>query len=621
VIRPYRELAGSFDPVAGTLTLLPEGERVSRPVACRIAGRIFNVESLRQRHSLRGAEVEEVVAALYDRLGVAAVAELDGMFTLALWDSERGRGVLAQDKLGVCSLFYAAAGRRLCFASDVRDLLQLLPTTPPPDEVALAHALVNSEPSPERTYYEGVGRLCAAHLLELDGSGWHRRRYWRPRYRTPLRGSPRELSQLLWETVNRAVERRLADGGRPGLIMSGGIDSSTVAAATIATAVERLPRGYSAVFPGNDQMDESSRIGTLSAALGLESMQFEILPSGGVHAVLDYLRTWSVPAPGPGVVLEKPLAERAAADGIEVLLDGQGGDEVFGFSPYLLADRIRRGRLLSSLRLARRFPLALEHPPWRQSIAMWRMFGLGPSRPLSLVDRADRKRRAGGPPLLQPRPAQLFLQTVDPFAWRRDADGPLWWAFKAELLVRGREHTRLSEYLRHRAAEAGLEARPPLMDQELVDLSLSLPPEPHFDARFDRPLIREAIRLGGVPDEVRFHRRKSDLGSFYYRLNVLADFRFIRDLLTGPGAYVREYLTQSTLDELRDLSPPGKHGGNRYLGTRLWNFVVVETFLRQLDDSSFAEKTLESAKISRPSSRLCLEQRPSSSSEASVELA
>jgi len=65
----------------------------------------------------------------------------------------------------------------------------------------------------------------------------------------------------------------------------------------------------------------------------------------------------------------------AAADGITALLDGQGGDELFGFSPYLVADRVRHGRLLSSLRLARSFPNLGHTPPWRHTLHLWRRFG------------------------------------------------------------------------------------------------------------------------------------------------------------------------------------------------------------------------------------------------------
>jgi asparagine synthase (glutamine-hydrolysing) len=620
-VQPYSELIGIFDPAVPALTLLPEAVDGGGEIVCRVAGRIYNAEELRSRYGRSHASLPDLVAAVYRAGGADGLAELDGMFALALWDRERGRGVLAQDRIGVVSLFYAVAGGRLCFASELRDLLRLLPSTPPPDDVSLAYILVGGDPPLERTPYEGVSRLAGAHLLELDRDGWRRRRYWRPRYRSPLRGSDAELTELLWETVQGAVARRTADGARPGLIMSGGVDSSTVAAAAVGTVGSERVRAYSAVFPADADLDESERIGGLVAALGLHSVQCEVEPTGGVRAALEYLRRWSVPTPGPGTVLERPLAERAASDGVEILLDGQGGDEVFGLSPFLLADRIRHGRLLSSLRLARRFPLALEHPPWSQSLALWRMFGLKPAAPLAVIDRARRRRHGAGPRHLQPHVARLLLETTDPLAWRREADGPLWWAFKLELLLRGSEQARLAEHVRHRAAEVGIEARPPLLDLELIELVLRLPPEAHFDRRHDRPLIREGLRLGGVPDEVRYERRKSDIGGFYFRLVAGSDFAFIRELLTARDACLREYVVPTVLDDLREASPPATHRGNRAWSGRLWDLVVVETFLRELREPGFAEHALSSQALSQPVSHLHREVHASVSGAASAGLA
>ncbi|MGH7189778.1 MAG: hypothetical protein ACREF0_11450, partial [Acetobacteraceae bacterium] len=201
------ELAGVFDRQARTLTLR-SSEAPGQTGCCALAGALFNERELRQRYAHPDACLAEVVRALVEQRGAEGVALLDGIFVLAIWDQQRGRGLLAQDQLGTMSLFYATRGPRLYFASEIHDLLALLPTTPPPDEVSLAHLLTNGDPPEGRTAYAGINRLGAAHMLELSPNGWKSRRYWWPRYKQPVRAESSELSRLLWDAVTRAVTIR-----------------------------------------------------------------------------------------------------------------------------------------------------------------------------------------------------------------------------------------------------------------------------------------------------------------------------------------------------------------------------------------------------------------------------
>ena len=145
--------------------------------------------------------------------------------------------------------------------------------------------------------------------------------------------------------ILRATARRVS-ASTDGVILSGGLDSSLIAAAAHAT---KRPPGrlhtYSAVFPGAPY-DESAKIRELTTALGIDGRTFQIAPQGMFRQALEYLRIWQVPLAGMGAIVDLAAAERAGADAVSVMLDGQTGDEVLGFAPYVIADRIRRGRLL-----------------------------------------------------------------------------------------------------------------------------------------------------------------------------------------------------------------------------------------------------------------------------------
>ena len=180
---------------------------------------------------------------------------------------------------------------------------------------------------------------------------------WQPRYsrrrpsldaRTPARRSAPRCS--------RAVERRLTTDGTTGILLSGGFDSATIAGTAVPALAghgQTLP-AYSTVFPG-EPWDESADVRLLTATHGLPATELRV--SGGtLLTALRFQQSWGVPQPAPGSILDTPLLAQARADGLRVMLDGQGGDELFTASPYLLTDYALRGRLTAAWRLAHQFP-------------------------------------------------------------------------------------------------------------------------------------------------------------------------------------------------------------------------------------------------------------------------
>lgn len=572
---------------------------------CLFTGRIYNLDAVTKGLGVHGECVEVALAAAYDAHGPAVLEHVSGSFVVVFWNATQRRGLVAQDQLGSRSLYYCQSGPRLVFASDVFPILRLLPRRPSPDRVAIVHLLAGRSAPVELTPYEGIRRATAAHLLELVDGRWERRRYWAPRYTPPPRRSRIEVREELWAAVSDSVQARIRDVASVGLIMSGGLDSATVAAAMAEAAKEGNSRigAYSAVFPDLPRCDESPRIELLAEQLGLAGAEIEPRSRGVVALSLEYLRRWDLPNTGSGYLLEYPLIERAASDGVSVLLDGQGGNELFSLPYYLPADRLRHGRLISSIRLARAFPLALYPAPWKQTYAIWKLFALKGALPYSVHDAVRRSRgfERYAPNYLTPEAARLCFEVHDPWVWKQ-TDGPLWWAFKLDLMTRGWEQTRLTEYLRHRAAAGGMEARSPLMDLRLVELSLAIPPEMGFDARHDRPLVREALD-GRIPDSVRLWREKSNLAPFYHQC-AIEDLPAYRRILQAPDAEVRALVKPEIVEQLLGDPPAvGDQGWAKWL-PRVWSLFLVESFLRQQSDPTFAERFLELGDVPRPAHRV-----------------
>jgi asparagine synthase (glutamine-hydrolysing) len=266
-------------------------------------------------------------------------------------------------------------------ATSMRALLRMLPTAPAPDPIrAITWLSVSASPGAE-TFARGIERLPGAHAVVIEDGVISTRRWWQPVYREPMRATRAPLTQRLRASLGQAVRERASPTETTGLMVSGGFDSSAVAG---VAATERAPtqlRTYSAGFPDDPSFDESARVRALVAARNLPNYLLHIRPVGTVRLALEYQRDWGIPSGGPGYLLERPLLERAGQDGVGGMLDGQGGDELFGVRSYLIADRVRRGQLRAAQGAApssarvRDPPVAALRPrasaanPWRRDTA------------------------------------------------------------------------------------------------------------------------------------------------------------------------------------------------------------------------------------------------------------
>ncbi|HEX8742439.1 MAG TPA: asparagine synthase-related protein [Thermoleophilaceae bacterium] len=513
----------------------------------------------------------ELVAAAYARLGPAALDRLEGEFALAVWDERAGRGALARDRLGARPVFLAEHAGALLFASEVRNLLALLPSRPAPDETAMAHWLARAPLPRGRTLYSGIRPLPGGHALELAGGRWRERRVWRPRHAAARRLGEREAAEAVRACLGAAVERSLRGAERPAILLSGGLDSAAVAAA--ASAAGTRPAAYSALFPEHPEVDESQRIRSVRERLGLDGVEADLGGGSAIERAREFTREWELPSVSPNRFVWAPLLARARDDGVDVVLDGAGGDELFGCARYLVADELRRGAPLAAVRVARRLPGMGSSPPPRWIARALATYGLRAALPHRLHERLRAARgRSGGPDWL------AAGVTHDRWSWKREP-GPRWWAQLVHLLTS--DELGVADQLRREAAIHGLELRHPLRDPALIDLVLELPPELGFDPDLDRPLLRRAL-AGELPDAVLREVRKPAFNPLLEAALAGPDRRGLAALLAAPPP------------ELTALVRPGSgafepfEAGNRAPGRalELWRLVTLAVWLDHQGDGS-----------------------------------
>ena len=547
----------------------------------------------------RAAAGAEAAARGYRSSGTEILTELRGSYSVAIWEEERRQGLLACDLLATRQWFTWRGSGYLLFATELRDLLAVVPTRPGPDPSGFPMWLADGTCPRGATLYEAVSRLGPGELLELSAGSARTRTYWRPRFAGTLQGSRAELAEVLRGQLARAIAARMS-GRATGVVLSGGLDSSIVTAFAART---REPgsrvRTYSAVFPGA-KFDESAKVAELTSELGLDPAAFRIEPRGALYLALEHTKRWELPLMGAGSLIDTSIVAEAARDGADVVLDGVAGDEVLGFSPYLVADRLRRGRFLAALELARHWPIGRPTTS-RERMLVLRNIGFKGAAPYRLARWAARRRKEDRAPIwLLPGYRQRFDELEDRWAWKTQLSGPLWWRFLADELVNPPHDDLRQDNLRHRAAAVGVTSESPLYDVDLIDLCLRLPPELAFDWRFSRPFAREAV-AGILPEAVRLQVQKADFSSFCAEVITGHDARGIERLLTADDAELGAYVDMDYVRTLWRLGQPGAAVGSMWWGTIVWRLVAGECWLRLQAGAATLDELLASGDAPPPS--------------------
>jgi asparagine synthase (glutamine-hydrolysing) len=546
---------------------------------CLLDGHLDNAEEIRLELGEPGPlPEEELLAAGYRRWGRELPGRLRGDFVLLVWDGERREGLLARDQLGVRPLFLSGGAGELRFAGEIRHLLALLPRRPGPDRAGVAHWIAVSNRPGTGTLYAGVRRLGPGRMLLFDRHGVREEPYWEPRFEEPLDLPPAQLAARVREGLERAVRRRSAGDAPTGILMSGGLDSSSIAA-LCAKATQGKVYACSATFPDHPDADESELIEQLRAELALPGAIAEVRTGGLLASAMEHLAAWQMPLLGWGDFWTLPLMRIAAAEGVETMLDGDGGDELFGPRSYLLADRLRAGHPLEALDLARELPGGGPHVPRRQVAGVLRANAFAGALPYRLHELARKPRaRREAPAWLGRRARRDLVESDDPHSWKR-LDGPRWWSHTAYGVARGIEEAGVFEHQRRRAALAGLEARHPILDLDLVELALRQPPRDTFDRRFNRPLLRASM-AGLLPDAVRRRPAKARFESLIADCLTGPDHAALRGVLMDPDLELGAYLDPVAMRcALFETDTELRRNPFRWMW-QVWRLVTAELWLR-----------------------------------------
>src|SRR5437870_9578178 len=310
-------------------------------------GEIYNFQELRRKLQQDGASFRsrsdtEVVLKAYARWGVDGLRRLRGMFAFALWDAALGTLLFARDRLGIKPLYLStvtrSGGKRtLLFASEVRALLASNLLEREIDPVGLASYLWNGFVIGPNTIVRGVELLPAATwaVVDTDGALLTPRRYWQ----LPASGQTPGTKDDLKEQLTAAVGMHLISDVPLGIFLSGGIDSSAIAALAVRSGSARV-RTFNIGFE-EAVYDESSHARAVARALGTEHHELRLTQGAFRRELPDALASLDQPT-FDGI--NTYFVSRAVREaGLTVALAGTGGDELFGgYSSFRRVPRAAR---------------------------------------------------------------------------------------------------------------------------------------------------------------------------------------------------------------------------------------------------------------------------------------
>lgn len=549
-------------------------------------GEIYNYLELREElgpEHFRTTSDTEVILLAYRKWGRGCVDHLRGMFAFAIWDARRNEMFCARDRFGVKPFYWMQVDGTIYFASEVKALLPFAPDVSIHTD-ALRDYLTFQFCLAGKTLFQGVHELLPGHCMIVNGGAPQIQRYWEVYFDHDYDHTDRYFQNRLDALLKDSVHLHLRSDVPVGAYISGGLDSSLVAALATEEAAGQEMAGFTGKFSAyGEQYDESRYAAELASQRRFPLEQIDIGVTDFIENIERLIYHMDYPAAGPGA-LSQYMVSRLAARHRKVVLGGQGGDEIFGgYTRYLVAyfEQCIRGAIEGTMDSGN-FIVTYEsiipnlvalrnYKPMLREFWKEGLFEPMDRRYFRMVNRA---------PTLEGEVRWDLLGEYDPFETFREIfagknvrkesyfDLMTHFDFKTLLPALLQVEDRVS--MAH-----GLESRVPLLDHPLVEFAATIPSNIKFHNGDMKHVFKE-IAKPHLPESI--WKRKDKMG-FPTPLNdwIQGDARdFVRDIFFTGAQRGRELLnTQAILDSL---------DSETQFGRKIWGLLCLELWQQTFCD-------------------------------------
>jgi asparagine synthase (glutamine-hydrolysing) len=552
-------------------------------------GEIYNFMELKRALEKRGhvfytRSDAEVIVHAYEEYGDDAVKYLRGMFAFAIWDEPNRKLILARDRIGKKPLLYSVTDNKLIFASEFKALLEHPAIDKEIDSQAIHHYLTYLCIPEPITIFKKVKKLPPAHILVWQDQDIKIKNYWKIDFSKKIKISEKEAIEQVSRIIEEAVKIRLVSDVPLGTLLSGGIDSSCVAAFMNKLGADQF-HTFSIGF-NEAQFNELPYARIVADYLKSDHSEYYVTPDALV-ALPELVERYGEPF-GDSSALPTYYVTKAASSKVKVVLNGDGGDEVFaGYRRHLATYLAEKYGPLAK---------AINRSPFRPFFNIFPDKPSSPNSPGNIrrflsaaeLDRAHRHMRWIG------FFDDAFKQRLYTRGFRHKTEGVDSSVFLCRLFdeAKGLDsidavlyadilfglQTDLLVKMDIASMANSLETRAPLLDHQLMEFSASLPSDLKIRNFSLKYMLKKVIK-GMVPDEILKRPKRG------FAIPVDKWFRghlknYLIDTIFSKNALNRGYFEPDKLKEVVDHHLSGR---NDY-GQHLWGLLVLELWHRRFID-------------------------------------
>jgi asparagine synthase (glutamine-hydrolysing) len=556
-------------------------------------GEIYNHASVRPQleaagHHYRTRSDTETIVHAYEQWGDACVEHLRGMFAFAIWDAPRRKLLLARDRLGVKPLYWARAGDRILFGSEIKAILASGLVRAEANDAALPELLGTRYLSGAETLFKGIHRLLPGHTLVFDERGVSINQYWD----VPVGRSNREVTSLsqaemvrrFRELLEESVRIRLMSDVPLGMFLSGGLDSSAIAA-LMAGMIDRPLQTFSVAFKEHafSELDYARQV---SSAINADAHEVVIDDNDFFSAMPKLIWHEDEPIAHPSSVPLYFVSELASRH-VKVVLTGEGSDELlagYGKYPralvnwragaaYAAVPEAARAWIATTVvpklpgqmaRYARRSFMAMPRTPEAMFFDNFASIGLRRQATLlspALASQASVARAYG--------PSREYFDR--PNGQSTTLDRLLYTDLKTYLVELLMKQDQMS-------MAASIESRVPFLDHHLVEFAAALPTRMKLRGFTTKWVLREAVR-SLLPKEILTRKKMGFPVPFALwmkdRWQAVA-----RDVLLDRRTRERGLIDPTAVEQMITTHAAGTQEG----GDAIWSLLNLELWYRTFVD-------------------------------------
>lgn len=534
-------------------------------------GAIYNYLELREELESLGLTFRtksdtEVVLAAYQQWGEHCVDRFNGMFAIAILDREKRKVVCLRDRLGIKPFYYSIVDGVLSFGSEIKQLLEAGVPRKANSRRFFDFLIVGSTDHHEETCFDGVKQLLPSHRMVVDLESGNVRfdEYWSPQRDDSIaKLSIDDASAQVRELLIDSVRIRMRCDVPLGSCLSGGLDSSTV-----VTLMSKIREEEGLTFdqhtftyqPSDPKIDESHYADLVSNHVGAERHISKVDPQQIIEKLDRYLWHEEEPIGALNHFARAEVMANARSKGVTVVLDGQGGDELFlGYPRYYIPAFLRYWKDAGLTKSLREFRLATKNSDTSMTrlTLLALLFGNISLRTLFFRNRVRRWMNRNF----------LAEHSIREVAEDHHLSSDLW-----EMQRRDIMQVQLPHLLRHEDRDSmasSIEARTPLLDHRLVEFVMNLGPHTKINDGWTKYSLRTSME-GILPKEIQWRRQKLGFTVPTSKwLNALSDYA--KQELSGDIA------CESFVDPIRLRK--GIANGT-VSGNTLWRILSVEKTMR-----------------------------------------